>query len=201
VTSQKLVSTLGVADDARGAIHQAGLHQRPYGEVGRRGVAAGIRHQPRASDGGAAILGQPVDGLGEQSRLRVGFLVPRLVALGRAQAEGAAQIDHADAGVQKGRREFHRHIGGSGQEDQRYAAILSGLRCAWQGRRSGGASDGVRGFAIFAVLQQDWPRVRMAAQDRQQLGAAVAAMSDNADRGVHGWLRVVEYSLLCINIP
>ena len=61
----------GIAHDPGSAIDRTGLDQRPDREIGRRGVAAGIRDQSRAGNSLAAELRQPVDRLRQQCRLRV----------------------------------------------------------------------------------------------------------------------------------
>ena len=64
-------AALGVADDARGAVHHPRLDQRPDGQVRRRRIAARIGDQPRLAQPVPAELRQPVDGLGQQRRLGV----------------------------------------------------------------------------------------------------------------------------------
>ena len=149
VTSQKLVFRLGLRPAPltpdlasqtmpAGAVDHAGFHQRPDGQIGGGRIAAGIGDQARAGDAPAAEFRQSVDGLGEQFRLRVGFLVPGGVVLGSAEAEGAAQIDDAGAGVEHDGRQFHGDFGGSGQENNGKLRLVTASPV--QGMRVGGAA-------------------------------------------------------------
>ncbi len=163
---------LGVADNAGGAVDDAGFQQGTKGEVGGGGVAARVRNQARGGDPLAAELGQPVDGLGQQLGLGVGFLVPGGVVLGRAQAEGAAQIDHASSGRQHQGRELHGDFRGSGQEDDSKLLLAYGVggtgdaRAAsaggeWQARRRGlpgGPSGQLRSVCVGPVCGSTPPR-------------------------------------------
>ena len=93
-----------------------GFDQRPDRQVCGGRIAAGIRNQPRAGNAGTAKLRQSVDGLGEQSGLRMRGFVPALVVLRRAQPEGAAQVDDLDAGIEQARRHFHGNLRRSRQK-------------------------------------------------------------------------------------
>ena len=169
----------GVADDARGAVDHAGFDQRPDGQVGGRRIAARVGHQARAGNALAAEFRQPVDGLGQQFRLGVRLLVPGRVVLRRAQAEGAAQVDHPGAGLQHGRRQLHGDFRRGGQEDQGKSFGMNGFCRARQVRRGGGIADrGVR------RIPRDGPagsaHLGVPSEKANQFRAAIAAISDNA---------------------
>jgi len=90
---------LGVAHIPRSPVDDSGFDQRADREVGSRGIAAGVRNQPRAGNAFAAILRQSIDGLGEQGGLGVFGLVPGLLAFGPVPRRNApAEIDDADSG-------------------------------------------------------------------------------------------------------
>ena len=138
----------GVADDAGCAVDDAGFEQRPDGQVGGRGIAAGVGDQARAGDALAAEFGQSVDGFGQQCRLGVSALYQVLVALGGAQAEGAAEVDDAHPGGEQPGRQFHGNFGRRGEEDDVELRIADGfgsagkLAASWAGDDGGAPAPG-----------------------------------------------------------
>ena len=157
-------AALGVADDPGVAVDDARRDQRANGEIGRRRIAAGIRNEPRFADAFAAIFRQSVRRFGEQRGRGVVFLVPLFVAFGSAQAEGAAEIDHGRAGVEKLRREVHRNLGRSGQQNGLQAfratdSAVAGARRMVDLRSSLGVIAGVGAMFRRTGSQCGWQRV------------------------------------------
>ena len=114
-----LASTM--TSDAGG--EEAGGRERRERQQRRRGVAAGIRHQPRARDGAALQLGQAVDEAGGDAvRLRIPAGARGLAA----QTERAGEIDDADAGVDQRRRQLgRRRVGQREEHDVGFARSAS----------------------------------------------------------------------------
>ena len=129
----------------------------------------------------AAKLGQTVDSLGEQFGLGVRLLVPGRVVFGRAQAEGAAEIDHAGAGGQHDGRELHGNFRGGGQEYDGKRFAVNGFAGAGDAGVRRGAAQGWCAAGVFAMIHQDRFHVRVATEKVNQLRAAVASISDNSD--------------------
>ena len=119
------------------AIDDAGVEQRADGQVGCRGIAAGIGDQAGGGDALAAEFRQSISGFGQQFGLRVGLFVPGGVGGGRAQTKSAAQIDDFGAGREEGRRELHGNFRRGGQENDGDAFGAHGFRraggMAWAG--------------------------------------------------------------------
>ena len=90
----------------------------------------------------AAELGKAVDGLGEQFGLGVRFLVPGLVVFGGAQAEGAAEIDHAGSGGEQAGGQLHGDFGRGGEKDDGESFGANGVGGA------GNAGRGRRGAEV-----------------------------------------------------
>ena len=94
---------LGVDDDVAVGGEQAGFGQRRQGEQGGGGVAARVGDELRPGDGAALPLGEAV---GEPGRQPVRVRIPLGARGFVAQAEGAGEVDDADAGVHEGGREL-----------------------------------------------------------------------------------------------
>jgi hypothetical protein len=171
----------GVADNSGGSIGRTAGDQRLNGEIGGRGITAGIRDQPRGTDALAAELGEAVDRFGEQLGSGVLLFVPMRIRGGVREAEGAAKIDDLGAGVEHSGREFHGDFRWRGQEDDRQAFAANGFCIA--GNTAGLRMIDGRGTAslILAVFQEDGFGLWMRGQQAEEFGTAVAAEADEAD--------------------
>jgi len=106
----------GLRDNARRAIDDASLNQRPDRQVGRGRIASRIRDQARAWNALAAEFRQPVNRFGQQRRLRVRLFIPLPVVFDRAQPECPAQVDDPRSCIQHPGRQFHRNIRRRGEK-------------------------------------------------------------------------------------
>ena len=103
------------------------------------------------------------------------------------EAESAAEVDDARPGGDQHRREFHRSLRRSGQENDRKLLPLNGLRSEIGTRRPFGfAQRG--GMRRIPVVEQNGRGGRVSLQEPEQLRPAVSAISDNAYPMVHGFL-------------
>ncbi len=122
-------SRFGVGDQVR-MIDEGGLDERQQGELDRRGIAAGIGHEPCAADPLPVDFGQPVDRFGEKLGRRVGDLVPLLPDGAIPQAEIRRKVDDARTRIEKRAHLAHRYP--VGRREEYAVAALEG-----RGRRIG----------------------------------------------------------------
>src|ERR1022692_2865101 len=171
----------GVADDAGGAIDHAGLYQGTERQIGGGGVTARVGNEARGRDEVAAKLGQSVDRLGQQFRPGVGFLIPSRVVLGRAQAEGAAEIHHTGARGQHDGRQFHGNLRGGGQEYNGKSFLVYGIAGTGDAGRRLRAANRRSAAGVLPMIHEDWLHVRVAIEETDQLRATVTSIADNSD--------------------
>ena len=108
------------------------------------------------------------------------LLVPGGIALGRAQAEGAAQVDDLGAGAQHGRREFHGDVGRSGEKDDSDPFGAHGVGSARERyARAGAPRMREVSAGVLPMFQQDRGNLGMAVQNPDEFRSAVAAMADD----------------------
>ena len=171
---------LGIADNAGSAVDHTGLQEGTKREIGGRGIAARVRNQPRGGDPLTAELGQPVDRLGQQFRLGVGFLIPGGVVLRGSQAERAAQIHHTRAGRQHERRQLHGDFRRSRQEYNGKLLLAYRVGRTRDARRRLGAANGRCPAVVFPVVHEDRFDMCVSAQYADQLRPAVASIADDS---------------------
>jgi hypothetical protein len=150
VTSQKLVLSVGLRPApltpllASQTMPRRGRSRRLRAAAGSPGWPPSDSSRgwtPAARRGSLAVeLGQAVGRLASSSGW-CGFPCTRPVVRRRAQAESAAEVDHARAGLQHGRRQFHRNLRRCGQEDHCDAFGVNHLGIAGQAFRRLGMED------------------------------------------------------------
>jgi hypothetical protein len=89
------------------ARQKAGVGQWPERKQGSRGIAAGIRHEPRSANGRVVSFRQAVD---RPERPERGGGIPLLAGRRASQPKRTRQINDADAALQEGWRRRGRRF-------------------------------------------------------------------------------------------
>src|SRR5580704_19343733 len=118
---------LAVADHAAPAGDPIGFGEWAESEDDTGGVAAGIGNQTRFSDFGGIALRQTVDGFAKPVGVGRWQLVPGFKGLGVAEAEGAAEIDDANARFDQRRSDVGGGFVRRGEKCSARAALLDGV--------------------------------------------------------------------------
>ena len=129
-----------------------------------------------------------VNGLGEQCRRCVVFLIPVLIALGGLQPERAGEVDDHGAGIQKRLREVHGNFGRSGEQHGLQALGGNRFRRCVRAAKAGLAHQFGVVARIVPMLQQDRLTVRVPPQNSHRFRAAVPPEPNNSDRCTHDYL-------------
>ena len=170
---------LGVADNAAGAINDSGFDQRAKGQIGGRGVAAGVGDKTGPRDLGAVEFRETVDGLFEEFRAGVGSAVPSFVTGGSLEAKSAAEIDNPGAGFEQPGSGLERNLRRSGEEDGVEMGFADGFRDERNSVKRGGR-DG-----WFAMIQQNRIKSGMLAQELDEFDTAIACVARYAYQKMH----------------
>ena len=171
---------LGVADHSGLAFEHAGGNQRTDGQVSGGRVAAGIRDEAGDLRYGSKILRQPVDGFFEQVGAIVLHLVPAVVVVDGAQAKGPAEIDHLDAGVERGRNQFQGNFVRRGEKHQLDPVFPQVFRRPGHARGVIGPMRPLVG-RLGAVFEQNRLDRGVPPQNLDQFRPAIAGKANYAD--------------------
>src|SRR5580658_923324 len=107
-----------ITDDVLAVRYRTGVGKRAEGEDNAGGVAAGIGDQARFSDVLRIQLGKAVDGFTEIAGVRRRQLVPGGKCFRLRKAEGAAQVNHAEARFEKRGSEFRGNFMRRGEKSR-----------------------------------------------------------------------------------
>ena len=183
---------LGVDDDVAD-VDLAARRERQQREQRRGRVAAGAGDEPRVADGGAVVLGEPVDRLGLKVHRLVLVAVPGLVGLGVAEPEVGRHVDELDLRVLRKHRpgDLLRGAVGQAAEDGVDAApvgVLDGgeARQLDEAEMREDLGHGLAGMGVGGERRD--LHLRMEEGEADEVGARVAGGAQHADPDlvVHG---------------
>ena len=177
---------LGIDDDVAG--DETGGEQRPQRQQRRRRVAARTGHERGLTNLVAVVLGEAVDRAG---RPPVRVRIPALAVVGVVQAEGAGEIEDANAGRRQRRTHFGRRRFGNGEECRVHPAGdgVDGKRLhfavpdARQGRKRPRLVAGADG-----TVGSSHRGARVAGEPAKQFLTGIAGGADDSERR-HRWHR------------
>src|ERR1700686_1609826 len=194
VTARLLARTAGsgfaIANDRMSGGQESSLLQGPHGKNDAGGITTGIGDQLCGLDSLGVKLRQAIDRFAKTRSVRRGQLVPGSVGLGGSEAEGSAQINHAQPGVQEFRSEFSGYLMRRGQKGSSGGAAGNGFQRERLQRSLTPAAQLGKHFRKamrpvgFSYIKSRLGNARMAQEQRRQLKTRIAG--DTNDRNVAG---------------
>src|SRR5581483_9735931 len=143
---------------------------------------ARIGNEPGARDSRAAEFRQSVNRVIEQCGRGMFFLVPSRIRFRIAEAKSAAEVNHANTGVEHGGSKLHRDFGWRCEKNNRETRVSSGIgrtRNAFKLLMTDGLSPVL---SVVFMFQQHRVDRRMSVQDADKFRSAIA--SKTGDSGV-----------------